>query len=112
MSVKSGPWMRRLLCVTAGLLIAGCVAVAGPPPAGRVEMVPPAPSAVVVWTPGYWVHGWGGWRWVPGRYVSPPWVGAVWVPDHWRQAHRGWRYIPGHWKSRRSVAATGVVQGQ
>src|ERR1700742_1978352 len=46
----------------------------GPPPAPHSELVPPPPQGAgpVVWQPGHWAPGNGGWAWQSGQYVMPP----------------------------------------
>jgi hypothetical protein len=39
-----------------------------PPPAPRVEVRPPAPSADYVWQNGYWTLVNGQYQWVPGHW--------------------------------------------
>ena len=56
------------------------VEVPFPPPAARVEVVPPHPrEANAVWVDGEW--SWQGkrWVWLPGGWVAPP-AGAYFAP--------------------------------
>jgi hypothetical protein len=67
-----------------------------PPPAPRVEAVPP-PRSGYVWVAGHW-----GWRngahvWIPGHWTAAR-KGYNWVPAHWVEMPNGhWRYVDGHW---------------
>jgi hypothetical protein len=56
------------------------IVVRQPPPPLRGEVVPPRPSAEVVWVPGYYSPQGSAWIWVGGHYERPPRRGAVWVP--------------------------------
>ena len=38
---------------------------------------PVAARPNTIWTPGYWQYGRGGYYWVPGAWVAPPYVGAL-----------------------------------
>ena len=42
-----------------------------PPPAARVEMVPPKPSRAALWLDGGWSWLGRGWVWIGGGWVSP-----------------------------------------
>jgi hypothetical protein len=55
-----------------------------PPPAPRVEVLPP-PRVGFVWAPGYW-------RWHHDRHV--------WVNGHWIKARPGYRWVPERWDHR------------
>jgi hypothetical protein len=69
-----------------------------PPPPLQREAVPPPPRAAMVWTPGFWNWGGGGWVWVPGRYMARPYPHAAWIPGHWRPRGPSWVWVPGHWR--------------
>ncbi len=43
-----------------------------PPPAARVESVPPPPNAADVWIDGQWDWDGRNWRWHEGRWMTPP----------------------------------------
>jgi len=70
-----------------------------PPPPGRAEIPPPAPSARALWTVGHW-H-WNGERyvWAPGRYIERPTPTANWRPGYWEQHPQGWMWVDGQWTS-------------
>jgi hypothetical protein len=80
----------------AVMLLSGCVvAPGGPPPVpvARVEVVPPPPSARVVWQPGGWHWNGGAYVWIRGHYVERQAAYHRWVPGHWQ----GGAWIPAHW---------------
>ena len=97
--------MPRLTYPTAllslTLAVAGCVVEPinpyPAPPAPRVEVVPSAPSSVVVWEPGHYQWNGATYVWIPGRYVQRVASMGHWEHGHW--AHRGgaWVWIPGRW---------------
>lgn len=55
------------------------VAVAFPPPPGRVERVPDRPSGADAWVEGEWILRAGRWSWLLGRWVKTP-PGARYSP--------------------------------
>jgi len=68
------------------------------PPPAQTETVPPPPSTLMVWEPGYWSWAGQAWAWVPGHYAQRPRPTADWVPGQWvQQAGSGWIWVPGHW---------------
>jgi hypothetical protein len=74
--------------------------VAPPPP--PVYAYAPAPAAVYpgpgyVFINGYYGYGPYGYRWVPGYYSRPPFVGAYWIGPR----YYGGRYYAGYWGRRR-----------
>jgi hypothetical protein len=72
------------------------VEIAVPPPAARVEIVPP-PRPGFYWAPGYW--RWEGSRhaWVEGRWIEDR-PGYSWVPDRWLPRANRHQFHPGHWE--------------
>jgi hypothetical protein len=58
---------------------------------------PPCPEPDLIWTPGYWHHGFLGYYWVPGAWVPAPYQGALWTPGYWGfgEGHYGWHQ--GYW---------------
>ena len=70
-----------------------------PPPAARVEIVPPCPERGAVWVDGEW--SWKGkrWAWEPGGWVLVPQKDAYFTP--WTIAVRPedgtMRFWPGSW---------------
>ena len=50
-----------------------------------------------VWTDGYYRWNGHGYKWVKGRWVTPPRPDARWVPYHWEQRGNGWVLDEGHW---------------
>jgi hypothetical protein len=73
-----------------------------PPPAARVETVPPQKSEGEVWIDGQW--DWDGkrWKWLPGAWTRPP-AGAHFTPWEVKRtedgqlhfAHATWRAADG-----------------
>jgi hypothetical protein len=61
------------------------VEVPYPPPAARVEVVPPRKGALDVWVDGQW--DWDGdvWQWTAGSWVKPP-ANAYFTP--WKAERR------------------------
>jgi hypothetical protein len=77
---------------------AGEVVVAtGPPPAIRVETVPPPPGPESFWVAGHWRWENNAHVWAPGRWETRR-VEEVWVPAHWHHEHGRWTYTAGHWR--------------
>nr|WP_283949748.1 hypothetical protein [Limobrevibacterium gyesilva] len=69
------------------------------PPTPQVEVIPAAPSQVVVWQPGRWGWNGSGWEWVPGAYVQRPQPAALWEPGHWDASPTGgYVWVAGHWR--------------
>jgi len=75
------------------------VAAPLPPPPGRAEIPPSAPSPRALWTFGHW--NWNGARyvWAPGHYVERPTPTANWRPGYWEQHPEGWMWVDGQWTS-------------
>ena len=65
----------------------------GAPPPPRVVAEPVSPGPEFVWVEGYWYPVGHHYKWHPGYWTRPPYVGARWVAPH----HDGERYFPGHW---------------
>ena len=53
-----------------------------PPPAPRVEVIPPPPRHDYFWVPGYW-------HWQSDRHQ--------WIDGHWEQHHEHEHYVPHRW---------------
>ena len=58
---------------------------------------PVATRPNTIWTPGYWQYGRGGYYWVPGAWVAPPYVGALWTPGYWGADGQRYRFHNGYW---------------
>ncbi len=67
------------------------------PPELPVYQQPPAPDDNDLWTPGYWGYGNTGYYWVPGAWVSAPYVGALWTPGYWGWYGGHYRFNHGYW---------------
>ena len=96
---------KLLLCSLIALSAANAPAISAvnigveigvPPPAARIEVVPPARPGFV-WAPGYW--GWEGNRhvWIEGRWLETR-PGYHWVPERWVPRGRHHRFEPGRWE--------------
>gem|GEM_PF-1376630 len=58
---------------------------------------PVATRPNTIWTPGYWQYGRGGYYWVPGAWVAPPYTGALWTPGYWGADGPRYRFHAGYW---------------
>ena len=110
-----------LPCLSALMLLAGCVAAPAPAPVvyerpppprvvevvpqpnpypplppPRVERVPPPPRETVFWVAGHWQWEGHGYGWVPGRYVERV-VNRRWEPAHWANEGGQWVWVQGRW---------------
>ncbi len=101
--------MRMLLKVRRLLLFAllvampvlswaqAAVSITIAPPAIPVYEQPPCPTEGLLWTPGYWGYGTGGYFWVPGVWVAPPRPGLLWTPGYWAFARGVYGWHAGYW---------------
>ncbi|AGC42561.1 hypothetical protein MYSTI_01213 [Myxococcus stipitatus DSM 14675] len=76
------------------------------PPAPRQEMRPAAPSANLVWEPGYWYWSGREWDWVDGTWAAPPRADLAYVSPRWVQRGLSWHFVGGGWAPRGSVNIT------
>jgi len=67
-----------------------------PPPIPQYDQ-PEIPGDGYLWTPGYWAWGPGGYYWVDGAWVDPPYVGALWTPGYWGWGFGFYHWYPGYW---------------
>ncbi|MBV8721321.1 MAG: YXWGXW repeat-containing protein, partial [Candidatus Eremiobacteraeota bacterium] len=67
------------------------------PPALPVYVQPPTPAPNMIWTPGYWGWGPGGYYWVPGVWVYAPAPGYLWTPGYWAWRSGYYAWHPGYW---------------
>ncbi len=75
------------------------------PPRPRREVVFRAPSAGLVWVPGYYVYDRSveDYMWTPGRWEAPPSPREVWVAPRYVRNGNSYDYYEGRWgTSRRS----------
>jgi len=72
------------------------VADSAPPPLPVYEQ-PPCPEPNLIWTPGNWHWGLGGYFWVPGAWVPAPYVGALWTPPYWGFVGGHYGFHGGYW---------------
>lgn len=68
-----------------------------PPPPLPVYNQPPCPGQDYMWTPGNWAYGEYGYYWVPGAWVLAPYVGALWTPPYWDHYGGHYRWHHGYW---------------
>jgi|YelNatPaOPRAMG01_1025707.scaffolds.fasta_scaffold133319_2 hypothetical protein len=84
------------LALTAGV---GCAThrygYYGPPPQA-VIVVHAQPARV--WVPGYYRWSGNRYRWVEGRWMTPPRPGMVWVPGYRARRGNGYVWIEGYWR--------------
>jgi WXXGXW repeat (2 copies) len=76
------------------------VVVSRPPPAVRVEEIPPPPQGhpeLYVWHTGHWRWEHNEYVWHPGHYEKRPAASAVWVQPEWVVRGNQWVFKPGHW---------------
>jgi hypothetical protein len=86
-----------LLAATTPGAQAQVVVAAYAPPAIPVYEQPECPGDGYLWTPGYWAWGDGGYYWVEGAWVLPPYVGGLWTPGYWGWGAGGYLWRPGYW---------------
>ena len=68
-----------------------------PPPLPAYDQ-PEAPGDGYIWTPGYWAYGPGGYYWVAGQWVEPPYEEALWTPGYWGFGYGGgYFWNRGYW---------------
>jgi hypothetical protein len=75
----------------------GPVTAPAAPPAIPDYAQPEAPGDGYMWTPGYWAWGSGGYYWVDGAWVEPPYVDALWTPGYWGFGFGDYMWYPGYW---------------
>src|ERR1700677_3673599 len=73
------------------------ITVDSAPPPLPVYVQPPCPAPNLLWTPGYWHHGFFGYYWVPGAWVPAPYVGALWTPGYWGWSGGSFVFNAGYW---------------
>ena len=78
----------------------GMIEVPYPPPAARVETIPPHDSTGEVWIDGQWQWDGSDWRWLPGAWTSPP-KDAYFTPWTTRRDRDGrLLFAPAAWRSK------------
>ena len=72
------------------------------PPALPVYVQPPIPGYGYIWTPGYWSWSddYDEYYWVPGTWVTAPYVGALWTPGYWTADGDRYGWHDGYWGTR------------
>ena len=87
------------LTVVAQAQVSLSIAIA--PPALPIYAQPVMPGDGYMWTPGYWSWSAGDsdYYWVPGTWVSAPFVGALWTPGYWGWGGSGYAWHGGYWGS-------------
>jgi hypothetical protein len=78
-----------------------------PPPLLPASEQPACPGDDYLWKPGYWAWNSGGYYWVPGAWVLPPYVEALWTPPFWEFRGGRYRWHSGYWG--RSVGFYGGI---
>lgn len=81
----------------AGTAPASQTVLAAAPPPTPAETVLVAPGPNYVWVDGEWTWN-GGWVWLSGHWIVPPYPHAVWVHGGWIRGPHGYRRVPGHWR--------------
>ncbi len=68
------------------------------PPKPKVEIIPPRPTPIAVWIPGYWYYDPITERfiWISGYWNRHP-LGTIWVPGYWSYSDGVYIWISGHW---------------
>ncbi|MGD0345913.1 MAG: YXWGXW repeat-containing protein [Terracidiphilus sp.] len=90
--------LALLLCAIPASSWAGVfISVGFAPPVLPVYVQPPCPEPGLMWTPGYWAYGDGGYYWVPGTWVPAPYIGALWTPPYWGWSGGLFILHPGYW---------------
>ena len=77
-------------------VLLGLVLNSGPPPLPQYYQ-PDAYQQNMIWQPGYWSYGQGGYFWVPGTWVNPPQPNLYWTPGYWGYNNGGYRWNQGYW---------------
>jgi hypothetical protein len=67
-----------------------------PPPLPQYYQ-PQATQPNMIWQPGYWGFGVGGFFWVPGTWVQAPQVGLLWTPGYWGWNNGQYSFYQGYW---------------
>lgn len=71
--------------------------IGSPPPPLPYYQQPPAYAPNLIWNPGYWAFGPGGFFWVPGTWVPAPAPSLVWTPGYWSFSGFGFVWNQGYW---------------
>jgi hypothetical protein len=73
------------------------ISVGFAPPALPQYYQPAATQPNLIWQPGYWGYGAGGYFWIPGTWVAAPQVGLLWTPGYWGWNNGQYRFYAGYW---------------
>lgn len=76
------------------------IGINSPPPPIPVYTQPLLETPNLIWTPGYWAWGSGGYYWVPGTWVPAPSVGLMWTPGYWAFNNGAYYWTDGFWAPR------------
>ncbi len=68
------------------------------PTSAPYEPIPMRPTANAVWIPGVYEYTGNDYRWVPGRWETPPPGARAWVPGSWQPSGNGYVYQRGYWQ--------------
>ena len=72
------------------------VVTAAPPPV-PVETIVVSPGPGYAWVGGEWIWN-GGWFWMSGHWIVPPYPHALWIGGTWSRGPHGYHRMPGHWR--------------
>jgi hypothetical protein len=103
--MRTTHWAIAVIATTIGAIIPAkaeiSLSVDIAPPALPIYEQPVMPGDGYLWTPGYW--SWNAhdrdYFWVPGTWVSAPFVGALWTPGYWGWGGAGYAWHGGYWGS-------------
>ena len=103
--MRTTHWAIAVIATTIGSILPAradvSVSVTIAPPALPIYAQPAMPGEGYMWTPGYW--SWNeqdnDYFWVPGTWVSAPFVGALWTPGYWGWGGAGYAWHGGYWGS-------------
>jgi hypothetical protein len=73
------------------------ISVGFAPPALPQYYQPAATQPNLIWQPGYWGYGAGGYFWIPGTWVAAPQVGLLWTPGYWGWNNGQYSFYAGYW---------------
>jgi hypothetical protein len=90
--------LGAVLALTAGVPALAMAQPYPPPPAPRVERIPPPPGQRYAWQPGHWRWNGRQYAWVGGHYWIPPRHFDRYVQGAWVRRGDRWVWVPAHWQ--------------